>query len=454
MTLNGTSGQSTPQNNAFKAYLNGTQFAQGVGSELLEHLNGIGIGNINGNTKFHDVVSSGDFGLNGSIGDIQIFNRLLNATEIATLAEGFDGNQTPPTTPILLNPNNPGFEKGGQDWDFSKTGKANTYGKIKVVENGQSYSGQKQLYLKLPKQAISNYDDQISIEQEFSLSNQKRYAVEAHVKWLNPNNSLPSAIISLWARNPDQQTFSGKDFDIVADANGQTQYERLRFEFTPNATGTVRVWLGLFTHRDGSDDTEVYVDDFKITEIGDAIVDNDPRTGNLIQNGDFAQNKDWYITRNNPNNVSGLKQSIQAGKLRLELPGTNIPDYLNNTWAGVYQTVKLYKGVTYELSADFDRDVPLNNQTRSVANVFAYKPKTFSDTGELLFDEEWIGPIDYDFNCNKPGNTCRNGNHRKTFTFTPTETTDYIINFRVFGWGNNGVPVKVNIDNVDLRVKR
>ena len=373
-------------------------------------------------------------------------------TDTATVNIIIDGVTQEPT-PILINANNPGFEKGSEDWYLAKTGRANTYGEIRVVENGQSYSGQKQLYLKLPRQAISNYDDQISIGQDLSLSNQKRYAVEVYVKWLNPNNSLPSAIISLWARHPDQETFSGKDFHIVADADGQTEYERLRFEFTPNEDGEVRVWLGLSTHIDGLDDTEVYVDNFRIIEIGDAIVDKDTRTGNLIVNGDFSQNSDWQITRNNPRNVEGLIQSIESDNLRLELPGTDIPDYLNNTWAGVYQTVKLYEGVTYELSADFDRDVPLNDQTRTIINVYAYRPPIFSDTGELILDEEWIGPIDYDFDCSQPGDTCINDNHCKTFTFTPTETAEYIITFRVFGWANNGVPVKVDIDNVDLRVQ-
>ncbi|MDJ0682309.1 MAG: hypothetical protein QNJ18_20910, partial [Xenococcaceae cyanobacterium MO_167.B52] len=376
-------------------------------------------------------------------------------TDTATVNITIDGvTETAEPTPILLNANNPGFEKGNEDWYFAKTGRANTFGQIRVVENGESYSGQKQLYLKLPRQATSNYDDQISIGQDLSLSNEKRYAIEVRVKWLNPNNSLPSAIVSLWARNPDQQTYSGKDFNIVADANGQTEYEKLRFEFTPNEDGMVRVWLALATHIDGVDDTEIYVDDFKIIELGDAIVEQDSRTGNLIKNGDFSQNSDWQITRNNPKNVQSLIQSIESEKLRLELPGTNIPDYLNHTWAGVYQTVTLYRGVTYELSADFDRDVPPNDQTRTIMNVFAYRPPTFSDTGELILDEEWVGPVDYDFDCNQPGDTCKNENHRKTFTFTPTETAEYVITFRVFGWANNGVPVKVDVDNVDLRVLR
>ncbi len=458
LTLNATSGKIQPQNGAFKAYLNGKQFSQGTGLELLKHSNGIAVGNINGNTRFHDRVSSSDLAFGGSISDVQVFNRVLNANEIMTLAENSNHPNSPPTNPpsntsILLNPNNPGFEKGREDWNFSKRGRAKQYGEIRVVQNRESFSGKKQLFLKLPRQATSNYDDQISISQSFSLSTQKRYAVEARVKWLNPNNSLPSAIISLWARNPDQETFSGKDFHVVANSNGQTKYERLKFEFTPNESGNVLVWLGLFTHINGIDETRVYVDDFKITEIGNAIIETDPRTGNLIKNGNFSTNQNWQVTKNNPKNVGGLKQSITSGKLRLELPGTNIPDYLNNTWAGVYQTKKLYQGVTYELSADFDRDIPINSQTRSLMNVFAYRPKVFSDSGELLLDEEWIGPVDYDFDCNQPGNTCVNGKHRKTFKLTPTATADYRITFRVFGWANNGVPVKVDIDNVDLRIK-
>ena len=472
LTLDTIPDSTTIQSNAFKAYLDGAIVAQGDGLELLAHADGIGLGKIQGYTRFFNpannssVAASGEsYGFTGSISDISIFNRTLNADEVLTLAENLDNDPpttppptTPPTTPptntpILLNPNNPGFEKGQEDWFFSKTGRANTYGEIRVVENGQAYSGDKQLFLKLPREATSNYDDQISIGQTFALSTEKRYAVEAQVKWLNPNNSLPSAIISLWARNPDEQTFSGKDFHLVADANGNTDYETLRFEFTPNENGNVLVWLGLFTHINGIDETRVYVDDFKITEIGDAIVENDPRTGNLIDNGDFSSDQNWQVTRHNPRNVGGLVQSIDSGRLRLELPGSNNPDYLNNTWAGVYQTVTLYQGVTYELSADFDRDVAPGNQTRTIMNVFAYRPQVFSNSGELLLDEEWIGPVDYEFDCNEPGNSCINDSHRQTFNITPTATADYRITFRVFGWANNGMPVKVDIDNVVLEVK-
>ncbi len=140
--------------------------------------------------KFNGSSSNGKevenlYGLMESLENIPILNRLHPAHEVETGAGNLeDGFPSTITTPILLNSNNPGFEKGDQDWNFVKRGSYNRYGEIRVVQNGQSYSGQKQLYLKLPRQAISNYDDQISIGQDLSLSNQKRYAVEAYVKWL------------------------------------------------------------------------------------------------------------------------------------------------------------------------------------------------------------------------------------------------------------------------------
>ena len=46
----------------------------------------------------------------------------------------------------------------------------------------------------------------------------------------------------------------------------------------------------------------------------------------------------------------------------------------------------------------------------------------------------------------------RTDRHTYRQTFTPTETTDYHITVRVFGWGNSGTPVEVLLDDVSLMV--
>ncbi|MEO1095984.1 MAG: DUF4347 domain-containing protein [Cyanobacteria bacterium J06638_28] len=102
-----TDNSSTLQNGVFTGYLDGVEFGTGAGIKLTSHSNAIGIGAINGQTRFHsgNVSGSGNHALAGSIGDVKVYNRALDAGEIATLA-----NTVEPFTLNLANDtgNNPG----------------------------------------------------------------------------------------------------------------------------------------------------------------------------------------------------------------------------------------------------------------------------------------------------------------------------------------------------------
>lgn len=88
-----TDGSNTLQADAFKAYLDGTEFGSGEGVKLTSHGNPTGVGGINSGARFHTGEASG-FGshaLGGSIGDLQLYNRALSASEIASLASVLSG---------------------------------------------------------------------------------------------------------------------------------------------------------------------------------------------------------------------------------------------------------------------------------------------------------------------------------------------------------------------------
>ena len=78
-------GDATVQPGALTGYLNGAQFGSAAGSQLWSHGGGIGIGNTNGNTLFHDGASgNGDFSFGGQIDNFCLYNRTLTADEVAT----------------------------------------------------------------------------------------------------------------------------------------------------------------------------------------------------------------------------------------------------------------------------------------------------------------------------------------------------------------------------------
>ncbi|WP_121970436.1 CAP domain-containing protein [Leptolyngbya sp. BC1307] len=83
-------GKETVQAGALTAYLDGQKIGQMDGSQLWAHGDGIGIGNVNGNTRFEDGNSSGSaYGLAGAVDEVQIFNSALNSTQVKQLATAF-----------------------------------------------------------------------------------------------------------------------------------------------------------------------------------------------------------------------------------------------------------------------------------------------------------------------------------------------------------------------------
>ena len=70
---------------AFRGYLDGQQFGSGAGSQLWEHSGGIGVGSINGGTRFHDgLTPNSGSGFAGAIDEVRIFNDALSSHEIKT----------------------------------------------------------------------------------------------------------------------------------------------------------------------------------------------------------------------------------------------------------------------------------------------------------------------------------------------------------------------------------
>ena len=71
--------------NAFRGYLDGQQFGSGTGSQLWSHSGGIGIGRINGGTRFHDGItpSSGN-GFAGAVDEVMVFNDALSSSEVSS----------------------------------------------------------------------------------------------------------------------------------------------------------------------------------------------------------------------------------------------------------------------------------------------------------------------------------------------------------------------------------
>ncbi|MEO1401601.1 MAG: DUF5060 domain-containing protein [Cyanobacteria bacterium J06635_1] len=79
-------GGNSLADGAFHGYLNGQKFGTGEGSQLWEHTGGIGIGNTNRSTLFHDGAKSST-GLTGVVDQVQIFNEALNNNQIGALAD-------------------------------------------------------------------------------------------------------------------------------------------------------------------------------------------------------------------------------------------------------------------------------------------------------------------------------------------------------------------------------
>ncbi|NEP17918.1 MAG: hypothetical protein F6J97_13605 [Leptolyngbya sp. SIO4C1] len=79
-------GSSRISQGALTGYLDGEQFARGAGSQLWRHADGVGVGSINGKTRFHSGTATGDsYGLTGTVDEVKIFNSALEADQIQAL---------------------------------------------------------------------------------------------------------------------------------------------------------------------------------------------------------------------------------------------------------------------------------------------------------------------------------------------------------------------------------
>lgn len=131
LTLNG--GNSVT-NNAFKGYLDGTQFGSGQGSKLWNHPGGIGIAR-NADTKFHtgDYSSARYFG--GTIDEVRLWNVERTASQIAakkdtvlagnesglTAYYNFQENTGTTANDTQTQSNNDGSIKNGASWTDGPT---------------------------------------------------------------------------------------------------------------------------------------------------------------------------------------------------------------------------------------------------------------------------------------------------------------------------------------------
>lgn len=396
-----------------------------------------------------DVAASNDLtGSEGLGGDWELESQVGKIEAIPLKLESFN---TVLNGESLLK--NSGFEEplNGTNWIVGKKGQVEDYDlNVEKVAYVEEVAGQgKQIHLKLPQQAQDNYGDQLAIFQDISnLQPDKVYSVEAKVKWVNPENKLPNAIVSFWAKNPNN-TFRGRDF-IISDGDG---YQNLQFEFTPSEAGTTRFFLGLFTHIDGNiDNTEILVDDYKVTEVGAIASGNDLRQGNLLKDGNFnnykAQQNNWLSRgegwqKTVSSSQNGLEQSVMAedNKLLLELPkAQKSKDQYNDEFTGIYQNVELVAGQSYKLSANFQR-LGLNKFAQkddSIVQFMAYRER---DNGEELF----LGPIDVMLENNQ--------SVTKNFNLLAPDSGNYTILVRLAGWANGGNGTAVAVDNVALKAK-
>lgn len=167
---------------------------------------------------------------------------------------------------------NAGFEEGLTGWvTYIDPGIASG-ARIAVVQDENAKYGKKCLFMRLPSIARDNQSQYISIGQNLQLDKSRRYKFSVQVKWDNPDNTLESAIISIWAKSADG-IYVGKDVWI----NDGDDYKSLSFVFEPESDGETLCYLSLLPHQEGYDDTDIHVDEFRIEEIGSAIVERDPR---------------------------------------------------------------------------------------------------------------------------------------------------------------------------------
>ncbi len=70
---------------AIRGYIDGEEFGSGEGSQLWSHRGGIGLGSLNGGTRFHDgLTPNSGSGFAGAIDEVMIFNNALSGSEISS----------------------------------------------------------------------------------------------------------------------------------------------------------------------------------------------------------------------------------------------------------------------------------------------------------------------------------------------------------------------------------
>ncbi len=80
------SGGATVTANALRGYLDGVEFGSGVGSQLWAHSDPTGIGQGSAFVRFQSGLSSGGHAFAGMLDDLRVYNRVLNAADVAELA--------------------------------------------------------------------------------------------------------------------------------------------------------------------------------------------------------------------------------------------------------------------------------------------------------------------------------------------------------------------------------
>ncbi|NER81676.1 MAG: LamG domain-containing protein [Leptolyngbya sp. SIO1D8] len=80
-------GDANVTDGAIHGYLNGEKFGTGAGSQLWEHSDSIGLGNINNGTRFHDGLTGSGHGFSVALDEVMIFNNALSDHQIQVLAE-------------------------------------------------------------------------------------------------------------------------------------------------------------------------------------------------------------------------------------------------------------------------------------------------------------------------------------------------------------------------------
>ena len=99
LVLDAQPGSTAVQSEVLFAYLDGVEIGRGSGGQIWGHSGGIGLGGVNGSTKFHsgNLNGTGVAGFKGNIASLEIYNQALDLGTIATLA-----NINTPTTPEIV----------------------------------------------------------------------------------------------------------------------------------------------------------------------------------------------------------------------------------------------------------------------------------------------------------------------------------------------------------------